>query len=450
MDDEATSLAHWIDAAHTAILVYSEEGAAACDRFMPPGRPAPPLRPHLSRAILSEMPRQSPESARAGAFPPFDRRAAGAPADSDRLTALLKAMARAVSQEPDADAAVTTLLLALRKGVGADSAAIQLFDPAAGDLRRTWSTPAGSSAAGPGGDPLVVTLHRPGGPHGRLEVAGPRLLHPSADDRRLLETAGMVALLAAGTLDAQARQQAAVEERDRLYHQLVQSQKMSALGRLAASIAHEVNNPLQAMGVCLTLAAEELDDLGRTDKLRQYVELVSSEVARVTAIVQRMRDLSRPARAGTQPVDLPATLDSVLTLCDKHLQHNRVTVVRQWAGELPLLPANADHLRQVFVNLVLNAVESMPGGGTLTVRTELEPAQAAQRARIDLVDTGEGIRPADMGRVFEPFFTTKQQGLGLGLYISRGLIQAHGGEIALESRPGAGTRVSVLLPLGEA
>jgi two-component system NtrC family sensor kinase len=229
--------------------------------------------------------------------------------------------------------------------------------------------------------------------------------------------------------------------------QLVQSEKMAALGRLTASLAHEINNPLQSVQNCLTLTREEQNGSGRPEKLDRYLGIVESEIDRIGSVVRRMYDFYRPARQEFQLTDLHAVLESVLELTGKQLQHSGVTVERVWAGDLPGVLANADHLKQVFLNLVLNAIDAMPGGGRLCIRTAPNQGPAGDGvARLEFSDTGEGMSPETLAHVFEPFFTTKEGGSGLGLSISYAIIETHHGQISVQSQVGVGTTFTILLP----
>jgi PAS domain S-box-containing protein len=245
-----------------------------------------------------------------------------------------------------------------------------------------------------------------------------------------------------------------LREREQAQAQLIHAEKMTALGRLIASIAHEINNPLQAVQTYLTLAQEELDSQQRLDeKTGRYLSTVGDEIERIATIVNRMRDFFRPARQEMQPVYLHATLGSVLELTNKQLQHSNVTVERAWANYLPEIEANSDHLKQVFLNLVLNSIDAMPSGGTLRISTcqqqvRFNQDQDLQAAvRVEFSDTGEGMPPEALSHLFEPFFTTKERGSGLGLSISYAIIQAHHGQITVESHIGLGTTFSILLPI---
>lgn len=236
--------------------------------------------------------------------------------------------------------------------------------------------------------------------------------------------------------------------------QLIQAEKMTALGRLTATIAHEINNPLQSLHGALSLLEEELAGQKRSGKLDRYLVIIGGEIERITNLVRRMRDFYRPARQEQIPTDLHALLDSVLELVGKQLQHGNVTVEREWAAELPIIQANPDHLKQVFLNLVLNAIDAMPTGGTLRLHTSLEQMQAngdrlEPAVLVALSDTGEGIPPEVLSRLFEPFLTTKEHGSGLGLFISYEIVKAHNGQIGVESQVGAGTTFTILLPVGQ-
>lgn len=244
-----------------------------------------------------------------------------------------------------------------------------------------------------------------------------------------------------------------LRERERTQAQLIHSEKMSALGRLMASVAHEINNPLQSMQGCLTLALEEWADRRRPERMVRYLDIIRDEIERVSEIVRRMRDFYRSARAGFQPTDLHAVLANVLELSRKQLQHSDVQVERAWADDVPLVEANPNHLKQVFLNLLLNAIDAMPEGGTLRIATARDETPAhpgstpPAAVRLEFQDTGVGMPPETLSRLFEPFFTTKEKGSGLGLSVSYGIIETHHGRIWATSRPGEGTTFTILLPL---
>lgn len=228
---------------------------------------------------------------------------------------------------------------------------------------------------------------------------------------------------------------------------LIHAEKMSALGRLVASLTHEINNPLQAVQSGLYVLRESLnDELPRAD-LIDDVQVISQEVKRIADLMQRLREFSRPVQLEPRPTDLHALLDRLLELTGKQLHMQHISVKTQWDSRLPLLMVNADPLTQVFMNLIINALDAMPHGGTLTLSTQLDQSSGSPRAQIDVADTGGGIEAAVLKRIFEPFFTTKPNGVGLGLSISYEIIQSLGGEIMAANQPDAGAKFSVRLPL---
>ncbi len=248
--------------------------------------------------------------------------------------------------------------------------------------------------------------------------------------------------------------QVLLRERERTQAMMIHTEKMAALGRLVASLAHEINNPLQAVLGCLTLAREELEEAPDSPcgdgEIVSYIDIAEGEVDRISEIVHRMRDFYRPARDGIQRTDVHEILEKVLDLSTTQLERSDVVVRCDWEPALPEIYATPDYLMQVFLNLLLNAVDAMPQGGVLTIRTRrrIDPRQVPG-VRIEFEDTGVGIEPEVLSRIFEPFFTTKPKGSGLGLSISYSIIQAHDGEIRVSSRPGEGTVFTLLLPFGD-
>ncbi len=224
--------------------------------------------------------------------------------------------------------------------------------------------------------------------------------------------------------------------------QLVQAEKMAAIGRLAASLAHEINNPLQAIHNSLHLAI--LDRLPE-EKRHQYLQMGQQEVERLIQIVQRMLDFYRPSKGGVVETDVNQVLRNSLAIANKRLQHGHVRVHTRLARELPLIMAVSDQLAQVFLNIIINASEAMSEGGDLRIGTLL----AADRESILVAfrDSGPGLKPEEMANIFEPFYTTKRDGTGLGLAISYGIVERHGGTIEVSSQPGMGATFIVRLPV---
>lgn len=235
------------------------------------------------------------------------------------------------------------------------------------------------------------------------------------------------------------------QELERSQAQLIQAEKMAAVGRLAASIAHEINNPLQAIHNSLHLT---LRPALSEEKRTRFLAMAQEEVERLMDIVRRLLEFYRPSRGKRAATDVNRVLENVLALTNKRLQHSSVQVETYLSTNLPLLRVVPDHMAQVFLNIVINAVEAMRDGGKLTIHTEL--SEDGRWVQIAFKDTGPGMDENTKANIFEPFFTTKNTGTGLGLAISYGIIERHGGRILVESAPGAGATFTVCLPVTQA
>jgi two-component system NtrC family sensor kinase len=225
--------------------------------------------------------------------------------------------------------------------------------------------------------------------------------------------------------------------------QLAQTEKMAAMGRLAASLAHEINNPLQAIYNCLHMLLHF--DLETEDR-QEYLQTATEEVERLSGIVTRTLDFARRPPQEMKAADLNEIIAKVLTLANKYFQHCHIELEQELSLHLPPILATADELTQVLLNLILNAVDAMPEGGTLRVTSWLGEDK---RVAVALSDTGRGIPPEYLQRIFEPFFSTKNNGTGLGLAISYSIVQRHGGEIKVESQVEEGTTFTVWLPVAK-
>lgn len=237
------------------------------------------------------------------------------------------------------------------------------------------------------------------------------------------------------------------QELERSQVQLIQAEKLAAMGRLTASIAHELNNPLQAVQNCLHLT---LNRRLSEEKKHRYLVLAQEEVERLIDIVLRMLDFYRPSRGQRSPTDINALIESVLALTAKKLQRGNVTVHRQLARDLPPVEVVADQIKQVSLNMIINAIEAMPKGGDLIITSRLESSDSEMGEkwlRLSFADNGVGLSSEEQKRIFEPFYTTKSRGTGLGLAVSYGIVERHGGHIDVKSVPGKGTLFSVRLPL---
>ncbi|MDD3825207.1 MAG: PAS domain S-box protein [Anaerolineae bacterium] len=223
---------------------------------------------------------------------------------------------------------------------------------------------------------------------------------------------------------------------------LIQAERMSTAGRLAASLGHEINNPLQSAIGCLDLAREAMDE-GRDPS--RFLEVSCEALERAAWVVSQLRSLHRDAlREESRQVNLHDLLHDVLLLSRKQCASQGIQVYEEFGDDLPPLSLMPNALQQVFLNLVLNAIDAMPEGGDL--RVSLEPTVEPEGVWIRFADTGRGLSDEVREHLFEPFHTTKSEGLGLGLFISHGIVQKHSGRI--EAQPGeeGGTVFSVWLP----
>jgi len=234
-------------------------------------------------------------------------------------------------------------------------------------------------------------------------------------------------------------------EVEKLYRQLLHSEKLSAVGKLAASIAHEFNNPICGIRNVLHGLRRRLPLAGGDRKL---VDMAVRECDRVARLTNDLQSFNRPTSAKTTLLDLHVALEDILLLCKKDMQNARIEVRRDFYPDLPWVKAVPDQLKQVFLNLLTNAREAIgPEGGEIQISTGLVDGEVMVR----ISDTGSGIAADDLAHIYEPFFSTKPavKCTGLGLSVSYGIIQRHSGRIEVESEPGRGTSFTVWLPLTE-
>ena len=229
--------------------------------------------------------------------------------------------------------------------------------------------------------------------------------------------------------------------------QLIQSEKLSSLGRLAASVAHEINNPLSGILTCakLLIRIQEEDEPGakaRETSIRN-LKLVQREAERCGAIVRNLLDFARQRPLSLDSVDVNQTADEALSLLGHQIAMQGIALERR-LGAVPRIRADFGQLRQAVVNVALNACQAMPDGGTLVVTTDALTGGAWVRMTIS--DTGPGIPPDHLPRIVDPFFTTKEKGTGLGLSVVHGIIERHGGKLEIDSSAGRGTTVIFKLP----
>ena len=222
---------------------------------------------------------------------------------------------------------------------------------------------------------------------------------------------------------------------------LLQAEKMASAGRLTASIAHEINNPLQAVQNCLHLAGR--DDLP-VEKQDEYFTLAQDELTRLMSTVRRMLDFYRPGAVQPKSIDISDTLQHVLGLMSAQLSQREIVVTTSFSNRLPNVLAVDSQLQQVFLNLTLNAYDAMPEGGTLKISAR----KRKDRVEIFFQDSGTGIPEEQRATIFEPFISSKDNGTGLGLTVSYNIMTMHGGDLELFENNEDGACFLVRLPIG--
>jgi PAS domain S-box-containing protein len=229
-------------------------------------------------------------------------------------------------------------------------------------------------------------------------------------------------------------------ERRRVEQQLFESEKLAAVGRLAASIAHEVNNPLEAIKNALYLMQAGAEG----DKNTRFLEIARKETERVSHIIRQMLGFAR--RPGEVDwVDVNQLLEETVVLLEKKMRQLRIRITKSFDDSLPRIKARADQLRQVFLNLIINAQQAIEGDGEIVISTSRYEQALQPSIVIQLTDTGVGIAEDDLTRIFDPFFSTGKKGTGLGLWVTQDIVRQHGGRIEVSSEIGRGTVFSIVL-----
>jgi two-component system, cell cycle sensor histidine kinase and response regulator CckA len=230
-------------------------------------------------------------------------------------------------------------------------------------------------------------------------------------------------------------------QRDVLY----QSEKLAALGRLVAGVAHEMNNPLGIISSRIELMLTEAEGQPFPAQHLEDLKVVHRNVLRVAGVAQALRSFARQSTGEHRPVDLNAVVAETLLLAEKPMSADNVRITTGLDPGLPAMLGDANALQQVLLNLLTNAREAMTGGGAIRIETGPDPDRSG-RLRLVVADTGPGISAADLPHLFEPFYTTKPSGTGLGLAVSYGIVQDHLGTIDVQSEPGHGARFSLSFP----
>jgi signal transduction histidine kinase len=228
----------------------------------------------------------------------------------------------------------------------------------------------------------------------------------------------------------------------RTHANMIQTEKMAAMGKLAAGLAHEINNPLGGVLTCLETLRQDSQD----EELRaKYFNLIQTGMERIRRTVKQLLNFGKQRNFQPEPTDINMLMNRTLEMTSHHFSSNRITVLKEFDEDIPKIWADPHQLIQVFVNLILNAIQAMPEGGDLWIKTRREDKNVS----IIIRDRGCGIPKENLDRIFDPFFSTKEheQGTGLGLSVSYAIIQDHAGEIEVESKEGSGSQFMILLPV---
>lgn len=225
-----------------------------------------------------------------------------------------------------------------------------------------------------------------------------------------------------------------------LEEQLLQSSKLAALGQLSAGVAHELRNPLTSIKILINSIISKAEP---KESIKEDIAVIESEIERMNDIIKQFLDFSRPGLLCISSVNVNFILKDTLNLMAYELKEQNISVSMKFGEDIPKINADSGKLRQVFLNVILNSVQSMPEGGKVSLKTE----RSNQYVKIIVKDTGSGIPGEIKDKLFEPFFTTRKEGLGLGLSITKRIIDNHNGSIEIDSEVGKGTTVSIKLPV---
>lgn len=244
-----------------------------------------------------------------------------------------------------------------------------------------------------------------------------------------------------------------ITKRKQTEEELIQSEKMVSLGQLAASVVHEVNNPLAGIMVYVKLFQKKYKDRSlQTERTEEQLSKMEKELERTTKIIRNLLTFARQSEPSMSPIDINKVVDASLFLVENQITLENVILKKNLDPRHPLALADFDKIQQVLINIMLNAIQAMPEGGTLTITTSQVKAVRVNDSykntvRIDITDTGIGIPKENLKKLFTPFFTTKERGkgVGLGLSVVHGIIGKHKGKIDVESAPGVGTTFSIYL-----
>jgi signal transduction histidine kinase len=234
-----------------------------------------------------------------------------------------------------------------------------------------------------------------------------------------------------------------VEIHQSQYQQLaLQTEKLAALGRMAAGIAHEINNPLTGI---LLYSSNLVKKVPPEGAVKEGLDVIIHETIRCRSIIQELLEFARDKTPERIPANINDIILRTLSILENEFRLQHIKIEKQLSNDLPDILLDVNQMQQVFINLLLNAIEAIYEEGAITVRSEQDPGK--KLIKIEVADTGCGIPPENINQIFEPFFSTKKKGTGLGLSVSYGIVQNHHGRIQVTSQPGKGSRFTIELPI---
>jgi len=229
-------------------------------------------------------------------------------------------------------------------------------------------------------------------------------------------------------------------EGDRRKDESVQSERLAFTGRIAASIAHEIRNPLGNV----SMSVQQLKEAFTEDSpWYKHIEVIIRNTERINFLITELLNCARPPELNIRPSDMHEVIENVLDSIRGSLSTQRIEVIKKFDSKLPIINVDREQIDRVFLNVIINSIEAMPEGGTMTISTSIEKDLFV----VKIQDTGEGIREEDIIKIFDPFFSTKSTGVGLGLSITYGIVVSHGGRIGVESIWKRGTVFTISLPI---
>jgi signal transduction histidine kinase len=239
-----------------------------------------------------------------------------------------------------------------------------------------------------------------------------------------------------------ARIKEADRERDEFNRKMLSSERLAAIGTLAAGVAHEINNPLNGIDACLKRMGKIMD---QPEKIKEYIESSQNSLNHMKTVTHQLLDFSRPQKYSFKKLDINGLVEKAIELVSFRLTKENIELIKNFSENLPPINGDEHHLGQLFVNLFLNSLDAIPSGGKLTVSTETDGANVI----ITVKDTGTGIPEDTINNIFEPFYTTKDpgKGTGLGLAVSYRIAKEHKGKFQVKSIENIGTEIALIIPI---